>query len=440
MQTGRPRRAALLKAALLLMFIVAAVLTVRLTGVKELLTVEKLGALLDGRGHLGAPGLHPGLCHGGLPVHSRDPAHCPGGRHLRPLLGVSVYVWVAAMLGATGAFLIGRYLGREFAASLIGDRLKKYDDAIEQNGFATVLYLRLVYFPFTPMNFGMGLTKVRFRDYLWGTGLGILVGTFIFTFFVGTVKEVWATGQWANLLSWKVFFSLGLFVFSLFIPKIINKLKVWQDLRYTVRLFRSRISMPSGNIPGKLIFRLGPCTHHPPGPSSSLPAAFGPGGGLPLRRRTRPRRRRLPVNFALTAGVMAAGLLVVRPVALAVIFLGRTTELWPPAPGEPPHPGSGPGGAGPHGPHLLLVASGQPSVFPPLALSRRPSSGPRPGRYHRDPLPFWGGPLFHGVPCPSGGPSGSGRLYLSCFMKWFIRRPICSSTPICACLCSWSGP
>ena len=48
------------------------------------------------------------------------------------------------MLGAAGAFFIGRYLGREFAASLIGDRLGKYDDAIERNGFATVLYLRLV--------------------------------------------------------------------------------------------------------------------------------------------------------------------------------------------------------------------------------------------------------------------------------------------------------
>ena len=42
--------------------------------------------------------------------------------------------------------------------------------------------------------------------------------------------------------------------------------------------------------------------------------------GFPLRRRTRPRRRRLPVNFALTAGVMAAGLLVVRPLALAASF------------------------------------------------------------------------------------------------------------------------
>jgi uncharacterized membrane protein YdjX (TVP38/TMEM64 family) len=226
------RQSALIKAVLLLMFIVAAVLTVRFTGVKEFLTVENLGAWLAAAGiwaplafilvyALGVCLFIPGTLLTAL-----------GAAIFGPYWGF-VYVWVAAMLGAMGAFIIGRYLGREFAATLIGDRLKKYDDAIELNGFATVLYLRLVYFPFTPMNFGMGLTKVRFKDYLWGTGLGIMVGTFIFTFFVGTIKEVWATGQWANLLTWKVFFSLGLFVFSLFIPKIINKFKVWQDLRAT---------------------------------------------------------------------------------------------------------------------------------------------------------------------------------------------------------------
>jgi uncharacterized membrane protein YdjX (TVP38/TMEM64 family) len=129
------------------------------------------------------------------------------------------------MAGSSIAFWIGRTLGREFAASLIGNRLKKYDDAIERNGFATVLYLRLVYFPFTPMNFGMGLTKVNFGDYFFGTGLGIIVGTFIFTFFIGTLKAVWVSGNWADLVSFKVFFSIGLFVFSFFIPKIIKKVK-----------------------------------------------------------------------------------------------------------------------------------------------------------------------------------------------------------------------
>jgi uncharacterized membrane protein YdjX (TVP38/TMEM64 family) len=76
------------------------------------------------------------------------------------------------------------------------------------------------------MNFGMGLTKVRFRDYFVGTGLGIIVGTFLFTFFFGTLKEVWASGDWGQMISFKVFFSLALFVFSFFIPKIIKKMRV----------------------------------------------------------------------------------------------------------------------------------------------------------------------------------------------------------------------
>ncbi len=136
-----------------------------------------------------------------------------------------LYVWIGAMVGASAAFWIGRTLAREFTSFHIGDRIRKYDDAIERNGFATVLYLRLLYFPFTAMNFGMGLTKVRFRDYLLGTGLGILVGTFILTFFVGTLKGVWVSGDWSQLLSFSVFFSLGLFIFSFFIPRIIKKIK-----------------------------------------------------------------------------------------------------------------------------------------------------------------------------------------------------------------------
>jgi uncharacterized membrane protein YdjX (TVP38/TMEM64 family) len=230
MQTGKFRKAALVKAGLLLIFIVAALVTVRFTGVREFLTVERLGALLAAAGRWAPLAFILVYAVGVCLFIPGTLLTTLGAAIYGPYWGF-VYVWVAAMLGAAGAFLIGRYLGREFAASLIGDRLKRYDDGIERNGFATVLYLRLVYFPFTAMNFGMGLTRVRFRDYLWGTGLGILVGTFIFTFFVGTIKEVWATGRWANLLTWKVFFSLGLFAFSLFIPKIINRLKFWQGIK-----------------------------------------------------------------------------------------------------------------------------------------------------------------------------------------------------------------
>ncbi len=129
------------------------------------------------------------------------------------------------MIGSSAAFFIGRTLGRDFAASLFGDRLNRYDEAIERNGFATMLYLRLIYFPFTPMNFGMGLTQVRFWDYFFGTAFGIVVGTFIFTFFIGTLRDVWLSGEWSGLLSWQVFLSVALFAFSLYLPRLVKRIK-----------------------------------------------------------------------------------------------------------------------------------------------------------------------------------------------------------------------
>jgi uncharacterized membrane protein YdjX (TVP38/TMEM64 family) len=224
--SGPPRRGkrVILKAAAFGVFILGAVWVVRFTPMRAYLTAEALGCILDGVG-VWAPVLFMFVYAAGVCLF------VPGS--LLTGLGAVIfgpyegfaYVWLGAMLGASGAFVIGRTLGRDFAASLIGDRLKKYDDAIERNGFAAVLYLRLAYFPFTPMNFGMGLTKVRFWDYFFGTGLGILVGTFIFTFFVGSVKEIWASGNWGELVSFKVFFSVGLFIFSFFIPKIIRRIK-----------------------------------------------------------------------------------------------------------------------------------------------------------------------------------------------------------------------
>ena len=223
-QPMKNRKGALIKASILVAFIVVAIYVIRFTPIKGFLTPEVLSQFLEATGFW-APLLYMlvyavGVC-----------LFVPGT--LLTALGAAIfgayygflYVWVGAMVGASAAFWIGRTLGREFAASLIGDRLKKYDDAIERNGFAATLYLRLVYFPFTPMNFGMGLTKVRFWDYLFGTGLGIIVGTFIFTFFVGTLKEVWTGGNWKELISFKVFFSVGLFIFSLFIPKIMKKIR-----------------------------------------------------------------------------------------------------------------------------------------------------------------------------------------------------------------------
>ena len=222
--SSRNRRQAVIKALILLVFIVVAIIVVRFTPVRNYLTADALGNFLDAVGFW-APLVFIMIYAAGVCIFLPGTLLTGLGAAIFGAYWGFVYVWFGAMAGASAAFWIGRTLGREFSASLIGDRLKKYDDAIERNGFATVLYLRLVYFPFTPMNFGMGLTQVHFRDYFFGTGLGIMVGTFIFTFFIGTLKEVWVSGNWAELVSFKVFFSITLFVFSFFIPKIIKKVK-----------------------------------------------------------------------------------------------------------------------------------------------------------------------------------------------------------------------
>jgi len=223
-QTVNRRKKAALKALILAAFIIGAILLVRLTPVKDYLTVDSLGRFLN-RAGFWAPVVFILVYAAGVCLFLPGTLLTGLGAAIFGAYWGFAWVWIGAMLGATVAFFIGRTLGREFATSLIGNRLKKYDDAIERNGFATVLYLRLVYFPFTPMNFGMGLTKVHFWDYFAGTGLGIIVGTFIFTFFIGTLKEIWASGNWAGLVSFKVFFSIGLFIFSFSIPRIIKKIR-----------------------------------------------------------------------------------------------------------------------------------------------------------------------------------------------------------------------
>ncbi|MFP5212276.1 MAG: TVP38/TMEM64 family protein [Acidobacteriota bacterium] len=222
MGIGSLSRASAIKAALLVLFIAAAIGAVRFSPLGEVLSRGELGRLIETSGPW-APLIFivayaAGICMfvPGLLLTSI------GAALFGPYEGF-VYVWIGAVLGAGLAFLIARYLGRDLVASMIGDRLRKYDDAIEREGFATVLYLRLVYLPFTLLSFGMGLTKVRFRDYLSATAIGIAVGTFVLTFLIGSIKEEFAAGRWEQLLSWRILLAVCLFVASLFIPKAVKR-------------------------------------------------------------------------------------------------------------------------------------------------------------------------------------------------------------------------
>ncbi len=212
------------KFLILILFIIGAVSLYRVTPLKDFLTPQSLSRVLAATG-LWAPVLFIVL--EAIAISLFVPASIP------IILGAGLFGagwgffcgWLGALGGASVAFFVGRTLGRDFIASMIGDRLRKYDDAIERNGFTTVLYLRLLNSPFTPMNYGLSLTKVRFRDYFFGTGLGVPVSIFVITFLSGTLKEVWVSGMWENLISLEVFFAVILFIFSFFIPMILKRVK-----------------------------------------------------------------------------------------------------------------------------------------------------------------------------------------------------------------------
>ncbi|MDX1649237.1 MAG: TVP38/TMEM64 family protein [Myxococcota bacterium] len=96
----------------------------------------------------------------------------------------TLWVFVAATLGATLAFLLGRHAARGLVERrLAGDRrFAAIDDAIGREGLKIVLLLRLSpVFPYNLLNYALGLTRVRLRHYVLGS-VGMLPGTLLYVY------------------------------------------------------------------------------------------------------------------------------------------------------------------------------------------------------------------------------------------------------------------
>lgn len=87
-----------------------------------------------------------------------------------------LYVMIGASIGATLAFLTGRYLARGFVEGLLArePRLQLIDRAVERHGFRLVVLLRMSpAVPFTLLNYALGLSRVRLLDYV-AANIGML--------------------------------------------------------------------------------------------------------------------------------------------------------------------------------------------------------------------------------------------------------------------------
>ena len=95
-----------------------------------------------------------------------------------------VYVMIGATAGASLAFLLARSVAREaIAQRLAGNpRFGAIDRAVGREGFKIVVLLRLSpVFPFNMLNYGLGLTNVRFTDYVLAS-IGMLPGSLLYTY------------------------------------------------------------------------------------------------------------------------------------------------------------------------------------------------------------------------------------------------------------------
>jgi uncharacterized membrane protein YdjX (TVP38/TMEM64 family) len=95
---------------------------------------------------------------------------------------------LGANLGATAAFWLARWLGRDGLNAWLGGRLAGIDRVTQQSGVAWLLRLRLIpIVPFNLLNFASGLTAMPWPAYVVATALGIVPGTLVYTFFADAI-------------------------------------------------------------------------------------------------------------------------------------------------------------------------------------------------------------------------------------------------------------
>ncbi len=111
------------------------------------------------------------------------------------ILKGTIVVAVSATLGATAAFLVGRYLARDWVVSRFekSEKFQAIDKGVAEQGWKIVGLTRLSpVFPFNLLNYAFGITRVSLRDYVLASFFGMLPATLMYVY-VGSLAGDLAT-------------------------------------------------------------------------------------------------------------------------------------------------------------------------------------------------------------------------------------------------------
>jgi uncharacterized membrane protein YdjX (TVP38/TMEM64 family) len=115
-----------------------------------------------------------------LAIPLGPPLSVLAGAVFERILG-TILVSCASTAGASIAFLLSRYLFRDFVQRHSGARLEAIQRGVERDGIYYLLALRLTpLVPYTLVNIGMSLTRMPLRTFWWVSQLGMLPISFCF--------------------------------------------------------------------------------------------------------------------------------------------------------------------------------------------------------------------------------------------------------------------
>ncbi len=120
-----------------------------------------------------------------------------GGGALYGLFLGSVYVLIAATLGATISFLIGRHVARGWVTQKLQGhpRFQAMDAAVARDGFKIVFLARLSpIFPFNLLNYTFGVTCISLKDYVLGS-IGMLPATIMYVYLGAIAGDIATLGM-----------------------------------------------------------------------------------------------------------------------------------------------------------------------------------------------------------------------------------------------------
>lgn len=122
-------------------------------------------------------------------------------------------VSAGATLGACASFLVGRHLLRAWVSRKL-ERFPAFaavSGAVGQEGWKVVLLTRLSpVLPFSLLNYGYGLTSVRFGEYTLASWLGMMPGTLLYVYLGAAAGEAARAGSRARTPAEWALFGAGL--------------------------------------------------------------------------------------------------------------------------------------------------------------------------------------------------------------------------------------